>query len=117
KERNMKSSLMPRTPSLFDPPSGDELALEGAKVVSTNDRRAAEQIDLAIKVLANEGLPFDADDVRDILPSNFQFHPNLIGARFLALSRVEQAIEPCGFKKSSRPTRRGGVMRLWRKKR
>lgn len=101
-------------PSLFDPPSGNELALEGAKIVSTNDREAATRIDAAILYLARTRSSFTAEDVRQRAGS--EYHHNLIGARFMALSRVENLIECIGYKKSKRTQRRGGILRVWKGK-
>jgi hypothetical protein len=104
--------------------SGDELAVLGAESVSRDsDPRAISAIDFAIVSVARKGGSFTAEDVREEMMLNClkhftdipEFHPNLLGARFLLLGK-QGVIEPCGYVKAERTARRGGILRVWRKK-
>jgi hypothetical protein len=108
--RSHGNPAKPRKPSLR---SGDELAVLGAESVSKNsDQAEVKAIDSAILVCAARGRAFTADDVRAMIEPS---HPNLLGGRFLILARQDK-IEPCGYVKAERPARRGGILRVWRKK-
>ncbi len=65
-----------------------------------------------IETLAKTGEAFDAYTLTELgLPD--RDHPNRWGAMFNAAYK-EGLIEPVGFAYSRRPTRSGGVCRLWR---
>lgn len=66
--------------------------------------------DVAINYLAGLGKPFSADAVTALIPP--ADHPNRIGGRFHAAVRAG-TIRPVGYVLSSRPSRRGGVQRLY----
>lgn len=105
--------------SLFDQldeKNGDELAVAGAKLV-TKHAPSIEvgTLDAAIMMLARTRESFTAEDVRERAGSDW--HPNLIGARFLYMSRVANIIEQCGYTKSARIKRHSGIIRVWRARR
>lgn len=74
-------------------------------------RSCAEQ---AVEVLAASGQVFSADDIRgDLFGLEEPRHPSHWGALLSAASKAG-TIEPAGFAISTSPSRRGGVLRLWR---
>lgn len=66
----------------------------------------------AIRFLADRGGPFTSDDVRAMIER--PRHANAIGA-VMRMARKRGVIEPVGAEPSSRPGRRGGMVRTWRK--
>ena len=63
-----------------------------------------------IAAYAASGLTFSAEDLRKALRKPPQ--PNDIGAAFRA-ARVKGIITATGFRESTTPSRRGGVIRTW----
>ncbi len=66
--------------------------------------------DRAITYLASCGLPFSAEDVRELCGDPPR--PNLFGVRFRAALRAG-SIRRVGYAPSTRPERRGGVVAMW----
>lgn len=67
---------------------------------------------LALEWLAQQGEPFDAYDLTELGVMDPD-HPNRWGALFRA-AHTAGAIIPVGFRESRRPSRAGGVCRVWR---
>lgn len=84
---------------------------DAAAVLANADAWWRSCAELALVYLARCGAPFSADDLTDLgVPD--PDHPNRWGALFrAACSRGE--IVPVGFTVSRRPSRRGGVVRVW----
>jgi len=71
----------------------------------------ASCFDAAVGYFASTGIPFSADDIRELIPA--ADHPNRVGARFHAANRAG-LIEPTGFALSRARSRHAGVLRTWR---
>lgn len=68
-------------------------------------------MDSAIRYLASTGVPFTADDCRDLhVPA--PDHPARVGARFSAAMKAG-LIRPTGYAISRSSTRHAGVLRTW----
>lgn len=67
-------------------------------------------MDTAIGYLASTGVPFSADDCRDLVPP--PDHPARVGARFSAAMKAG-LIRPTGYAISRSTTRHAGVLRTW----
>ncbi|GAB3698520.1 hypothetical protein [Mariniluteicoccus flavus] len=68
----------------------------------------------ALEHLAASGQTFDAYDLTELgVPD--PDHPNRWGGLFQAATRAD-LIEPVGYRESRRPTRSGGVCRVWQGK-
>lgn len=84
---------------------------EGIARANANcDEWWANCFDAAVGYLASTGVPFTADDVRDLIPASDQ--PNRVGARFYAACRAG-LIQPVGFTLSRSRSRHAGVLRTW----
>lgn len=81
-----------------------------ARANNNADQWWASCCDTAIAHLASTGVPFTADDVRDLIPA--PDHANRPGARFTAAARAG-LIRPCGYALSRSRSRHAGVLRLW----
>lgn len=69
-------------------------------------------VEAGIRHLAATGSPFDAFDLTELgVPD--PDHPNRWGAAFRAAA-TGGLIEPIGYRESRRPSRSGGVCRVWR---
>lgn len=61
---------------------------------------------------AEAGVPFTVEDVRDLGVPEAD-HPSRWGALFNAF-RARGVIECVGYKAATRPSRHGGILRVWR---
>lgn len=69
-------------------------------------------VEAGLRHLAATGSPFDAFDLTELgVPD--PDHPNRWGAAFRAAA-TGGLIEPIGYRESRRPSRSGGVCRVWR---
>ena len=66
----------------------------------------------AVSWWAEAGVPFTVNDVRELGVPEAD-HPNRWGALFSAM-RARGVIESVGFAVSTRRSRHGGVLRVWR---
>lgn len=72
----------------------------------------ADEFDAAVRILAAEGHPFEASDVRDLMttaPTN----EHAWGLAYAAARRA-RIIEPVAYTRATRKARRGGATTLWR---
>lgn len=67
-------------------------------------------IDQAIRVVAERGRPFSANDVRPLLPPGVR--PALVGARFMAASRRKQILK-VGWVASTDPGTHAHPVAFW----
>ncbi|NIL74422.1 hypothetical protein RhoFasB10_00506 [Rhodococcus sp. B10] len=67
----------------------------------------------ALKSKAETGLVFEAYDLTDEFGIDDPDHPGRWGALFREANRLG-VIEPAGYCVARRPTRAGGLTRLWR---
>lgn len=81
-----------------------------ARVECAADDQDRAVIDQAIRVVADRGRPFSANDVRPLLPPGIR--PALIGARFLAASKRRQ-IRKLGWVPSTDPGTHAHPVALW----
>jgi hypothetical protein len=89
-----------------------QLRDEGVAVANRNqDAWWAACCDAAIRHLAVLDRPFTADSVQALIPP--ADHPCRMGGRFHAAVRAG-VIRPIGYALSQRPSRRRGVLRLYR---
>ncbi len=82
-------------------------------IAQANDARDpwwSSCMDTAIAYLASTGIPFSADDCRDLVPAPSS--PNQVGARFRSAYTAGR-IRPVGFALSRSRSRHAGVLRLW----
>lgn len=70
----------------------------------------ASCFDTAVAYLASTGIPFTADDCRDLVPP--PRHPNQVGARFNAAAKAG-VIRQAGYALSRSRSRHAGVLRRW----
>lgn len=90
---------------------GQTLRDEGiAKVEAASDDQDRAVIDQAIRVVAERGRPFSANDVRPLLPAGIR--PALVGARFMAASRRRE-IRKLGWVPSTDPGTHAHPIALW----
>lgn len=81
-----------------------------ARANENADEWWASCFDAAVGYFASTGVPFTADDVRELIPT--PDHPNRTGARFHAANRAG-LIRPTGFALSRSRSRHAGVLRVW----
>ena len=81
-----------------------------ARANAAADHWWASCFDTAVGYFASTGVPFTADDVRELIPA--PDHPNRTGARFHAANRAG-LIRPTGFALSRSRSRHAGVLRVW----
>ncbi len=81
-----------------------------ARANANTDTWWASVFDAAVGYFASTGIPFTADDVRELIPT--PNHPNRTGARFHAANQAG-VIRPVGFALSRSRSRHAGVLRLW----
>ena len=91
-------------PSLFDA----ELVAENAGDWDRSIYRSK------ILALAATGHPFVSDDVADGMPD--LDHPNRLGA-IMRAAAAEGLIEAVGYQPSTKPSRHGAIVRVWRGRR
>lgn len=95
-------------------PTGEDLKAEGmARVARFSSRQARDQLDAAIRALADTAGEFTAVEVRSLLPLKWDGAPNLIGSR-LSFAAREGRIQPIGFRKGTLPSQHGRVLQVWR---
>ena len=94
-------------PHLNTEPLGQCLAAE-----TRPGRTWADRAEHAMNTLTDRGLPFTADDLRDLIGDHEPHHPNAIGALFNA-HRAAGHITPTGYHTSRHPKRNGGTQRTW----
>jgi hypothetical protein len=97
--------------------TGQQLRDQGAADVVHADhavhRRARKHIERALDELIQESRPFNADDVRALLPADVEPHsPNLFSALFTAYRRRGR-IQQVDWCISNRPSRHAGPLRVW----
>ena len=68
-------------------------------------------LDAASADLADRGVPFTADELRDDR-FGLDCRPNEVGSAF-ARAHHRGVVRPLGFRESRIPSRRGGVQRVW----
>lgn len=78
---------------------------------SNADDWTRDSVSRAIAFLAASGRPFTTDDLRDLGAD--ADHPNRWGAGVKA-AVTAGTIECVGFTASTRPSRHGGILRVWR---
>ena len=86
-----------------------------ATKVATSDGWWVDCADRALTWWAQSGMEFTVDDI-EILGVPPADHPNRVGALFRSASQ-RGVIEPVGYRNSTRPSRHGSVIRVWRGKR
>ena len=82
-----------------------------ARIIAKEHRVWREQVADAIAGLAQTGIPFTSDAVRELVPAEPR-HPNSWGAAFLIASR-EGVIVPAGFVSAVRKPRHSAILRVW----
>lgn len=101
---------MPERPDLSPP-----TLFDADEVTENADQWWRDCASRALTWWAEAGVEFTADDMVDLgVPE--PDHPNRLGALFLAASRRGQ-IEAVGYRPSTKPSRHGGVVRVWRGRR
>ena len=91
------------------------LDVEPLRRVAANEqgRPWAERAEAAMRQLEHRGLPFTADDLRNLIgPDISPHHPNAIGALFNA-HRAAGYIQHTGWHTSTARKRNGGSHRVW----
>jgi len=82
------------------------------EVYENTDDWWKDSAERALAWLARDGQPFDAYDLTELgVPD--PDHPAQWGALFRT-AHQRGDIEPLGFRESRRPTRSGGILRVWR---
>lgn len=83
-----------------------------AEVLDNGDSWWRDCAERALAHWAESGLPFTADDLRELGVPEAD-HPNRWGALFATFHR-RGVIEAVGYQVSTRRSRHGGVLRVWR---
>lgn len=83
----------------------------GAERVLINEGEWKEAAAEAVRLLAHSGVPFTAEEVREIVGDPER--TNAMGAVFLVASQAG-LIEPCGYRIPSRASRHANRLRVWK---
>ena len=105
------------TPNATREPTGDELRDQGVSDCLSADnaihRGHRPLVEHALDELITLGLPFTSDDVREYLGPNFQPHSANLLPSVIQNYAATRRIIATGWTRSTRPSRHGGVVRVW----